>query len=416
MDNCEQIGLAEVLNDKIDENKQEFSSNVTRQKQNIITISVDEEWIENNLIDMPFIYYYQNKSKEKVVNAVKYTWKSNDGLERCIEVRSSIHGVPSPFEYEVLLALLRIHFRNNNDVVISNKKISNKINFTFRELSKEMGFKGFGGKNKERLDKAIEVLCDTNIYNTAFGGLYDPVEKTYITDAKKVVGILGHYETYSYINTDGNPILDRKSLKDKASVVIDEFFFNNICNGKGKISNKSLRLSLKNDLARRIYLIINKWRNNRNEMYITYKKLYERIPLDDSKTVSYRNRRIRSACQELKDKKYLKDYEANKEGIIFVFKNKNKDKKSPDTTQNLLLRYTTYTEVLKGLLKYGFTYEEVDKYLELDKIPMAQAILRYVDIHINNIDNPKFYIIGTLIKGNKDILNNPIYSEAAITK
>lgn len=406
MNKQEQIGLAEVVNDylavdKVVDNTSEIK--IIKGKAKILTIDVDEEWIENSFIDLPFIYYYQSKEP---IYMIEYKWKSNDGLERAIQVRSSIHGIPTPFEYDVLLALLRIFIRNNNDRIIIGKKVSNMINFTFRELSKEMGFKGFGGKTKARLEKAIETLCDTNIYNTMKGGLYDTISKTYVTDAKMIIGILHNYTGYSYINTSKGVVLDKSSLKDKVSVGIDEFFLNNITAGKGKISNKTLRQSLKIDVARRIYLIINKWRNNRSEMYITYKKLYERIPLDNSKTVSYRNNRIRVACKELVNKDFLYDFSVEKEGIIFKFINKNKS--LSDTTP--IEKYKTYSALNNGLLKYGFTYEDIDKYLQLDKVQLCQCVLRYVDEHLNTIKEPKFYIIGCLIKGNNDILKDKRYN------
>lgn len=381
------------------------NANIVKGEQKILTIDVDEEWIENNLIDMPFIYYYQSKEP---INMVEYKWKSNDGLNRSIQVRSSIYGVPSPFEFDVLLALLRIHFKNNNNVVYPAKNMNNTIHFTFRELAKEMGYKGFGGKTKEKLDKAIERLCDTNLYNTTQGGLYNPITKEYITDSKMVINILSDYKSYSYINTNEGVKLDKKSLKDKASVVIHEFFFTSICNGKGKISDKNLRLSLKNSLSRRLYLILNKWRNNRSEMFLTYEKMYERIPLIDSKTISYRNKRIKSASEELVEKGFLKSINVQNRGITFVFNDK-KIKSSPEPTPTLLKKYNNYDELINGLKFYGLNDNEIKEYLTLDKILDAQAMLRYIDIHTATIKNPKAYIIYGFKNGYNELMKNSLY-------
>lgn len=410
--NSKEMAIIEELNDilNVDNSvdKSNFTAEVIKQKQKVITIDVDEEWIENNLIDIPFIYYYQSK---EIINAVTYKWTSSDGLDREIQVRSSIKGVPSPFEYDVLLALMRIYLRNNkNKIIPHNSNLGNTIQFTFRELSKEMGYSGFGSATKKRLDDAIEKLTDTNIYNTEKGGLYNPLTKEYITDGKMVVGILHNYKAYSYIREkNGEVKLDTKSLKDKASVVIDDFFFNNIKAGKGKISNKSLRQSLKNDLSRRLYLMLNKWRNNRNSMFVTYEKLYERIPLSDEKSKSYRNKRIRSATKELVEKDFLADMDVNEKGITFIF-SKTKKKSSPNTTQ-IKKSYNTYDEIIEGLKKYSFTEKDINKYLTLDKIIDTQAILRYVDTHLNSINKPKAYIIKGLKEGYKDLMRNAIYSE-----
>ncbi|EDS76600.1 hypothetical protein CBC_A1779 [Clostridium botulinum C str. Eklund] len=393
------------------------NTEIDNTKVKIINIKVDEEFIENNIIDMPFIYYYKTKQP---IMAVKYTWFSNDGRQRAVEVRGSKYGVPSPYEYDVLLALFRILLRNHGDKLVFSEDntcmINNTVNFTFRELAKEMGYKNFGGTIKAKLDKAIERLCDTNIYNTSFGGLYNPITKEYILDAKKQICVLQDYTAYQYVeDKDGILKLDKKSLKDKASVTFHEFFLSNLCHGKGKFSNKKLRLSLKSDVAKRMYLILNKWRNNRHEMFITYEKLYERIPLDSSKTVSYRNKRIHQACDELIKNGYLEDIDRTSRGINFIFKLSKKQLECScdslnDTNNNYLLdKYVSYGELLDGFKRFGLENEDIDKYFKLHQVPFAQALLRYVEIHLPKIENTKAYIIKGLKDGYKELEEDKKY-------
>lgn len=373
---------------------------VERYVPKTIRIKTDEEFIENNLIDLPFIYYYQSK---KPPTSVKYEWISSDGIKKYIEVRSSKLGVPTPYDYDVLLALQRIYLSSYGDEIACTNSIKDNVDttvsFTYRELIQEMGYKSFSKYLKDKVDKSIERLCDTSIYNVG-GGLYNPLTKEYIKDFKFQVGILHNYTSYNYfIVEDENGIekniLDKDSLKNKVTVKIDSFFLKNLLCGKGKISNKTLRLSLKIDVARRLYLILNKWQNGRSDLFFKYETLYDRIPLTNEKSDYYRKRRLKESCQELKDKNFIYNFVFKNNGVEFIFDNMNNNK--IDDTNNLLNKYNKYEEIINKLKEYGIQDNELDRYFQLHRISYFQALLRYVEDKKDAIENIKNYIFKGLV-------------------
>lgn len=400
MDNLKDI---EEMND--------MKSEINKNKVKTMIVKVDEDYIENNLIDLPFIFYYKTSEP---ITAITYKWVGSDGRQRAVEVRSSKLGIPDPFCYDVLLALFRLYIKQNNNTIVSIKdehdfnEIDNTVYFTYRELVRELGYKSFSKANKERVKKAIETLVDTNIYNTAFGGFYNPINKKYIMDAEFQVNILYKFANYSYIekvDEEGNVLLDengiplktidKSKLKDKCSIKIDRFFIQNLYFGNAKISDKTLRLSLKNDIAKKVYLILNKWRNNRKSMYLKYETLYARIPLTPLKNEYYKKRRVLDALNELKDAGYIYDYEKIKEGVLIYFTEDGLNKKNVD--ESLLARYNSYEEIIDKLSSHGITDETLKRHFKLHKIPYYQALLRYVDENEKRIDNVTAYVFKGLV-------------------
>lgn len=392
----------------------------------VLTIRIDEDFVENNLIDLPFIYYYKTKEP---ITSITYNWMTSDGIPRAVEVRSSKYGIPTPYEYDVLLALFRIYIRQNNNKIVYIKdeadfeQIDNIVTFSYRELIKEMGYNSYSYKLKQRIERAIETLQDTNIYNTDLGGFYNPFTKEYVVDRKFTANILSEYETYNYITLKddngnillddmGNPMkkLDTNSIKDKCSVRLGKFFLANLYYGSGKISDKHLRLSLKNDIARKVYLILNKWRNNRSEMFLKFETLYHRIPLSDEKSDYYRKRRVLDALSELKKKGFIFEYETLRNGVNIVFNNDKKMIKQAKHNE-LLEKYNTYDEIINGLLTYKIDDNTINKYFQLHKIAYYQALLRFIDDRKDKIDNTTNYLFKGLIEEYKDI-DKKYYNES----
>jgi hypothetical protein len=98
-----------IFNDKpVD--KDVDKSRIISKKPKTLRIKTEEGIIESNLAEMPFIYYYQ---KKEPINVLEYMWVDSKGVKRGLEVRNPKHGVPSSFEFDVLLALHKIFAKNN---------------------------------------------------------------------------------------------------------------------------------------------------------------------------------------------------------------------------------------------------------------------------------------------------------------
>ena len=123
----------------------------TRGKIKEIKIQTDEDFIENNLIDLPFIYYYKTDNAAPITN-ILYEWVDSKNTKKSIEVRSTKLGIPKAYDYDVLLALFRIYIRNNlrdkidlntremTDAGIEKLIQNNEIQFNYSELCKELGY------------------------------------------------------------------------------------------------------------------------------------------------------------------------------------------------------------------------------------------------------------------------------------
>lgn len=384
----------------------------------IMNIKVEEDYIENNMIDLPFIFYYKTKEP---VTSITYSWLGSDNRERAVEVRSSKLGVPDAFCYDVLLALFRLYIKQYDNKIHQIKteedlnKIDNTVNFSFRELVKEMGYKSFSKHNKTKVQKAIETLIDTTIYNKA-SGIYNPITKEYIIDETFTISILYSFKNYNYIelkDEKGNLILDEKgrpiktvskeSIKDKCSIKIDKFFIKNLFFGNAKISDKKLRLTLKNEVAKKLYLILNKWRNNRKSMILKYSTLYNRIPLTDYKDDYYRKRRLKDALEELAKVGFIYGFKMEKDSVLIMF-DKVDELIEANQIEALLSKYNTYEEIIEGLESYNISDSVIKTHFKIHKIPYYQALLRYVDYNKDRIENANSYLFkGLVVVNYKDI-------------
>ena len=56
MDKLEQLGMVEALSTILPVDNPNITTDIVKGKQKILTMNVDEEWIENSLLDLPFIY------------------------------------------------------------------------------------------------------------------------------------------------------------------------------------------------------------------------------------------------------------------------------------------------------------------------------------------------------------------------
>ncbi|MGV2640097.1 hypothetical protein GNF86_01395 [Clostridium perfringens] len=321
------------------ENIEEINNSVVPFVDNIVDESLEEQlsffkikknhsFNETNLMTLPFI-----SLKRKKIQSFERSWTKSSNEMVSIKVVGGEEGVPQIFELDVLLALFRIHLRNNKNGFYKNK-ITNKtdiparIYFTYLELSKEVGYSRYSGKVKMLLERSIKKLNETTIYNKF--AIYDAEEKNFVAVFKgeKSCRILKNYASYSkedYKRQYGK-LVNPHEVKEMQYVEIDDFFLINMCNNYYKIYDYEKYKSLKLSVAKKIFLILSTWSKN-DSKFLTYQTLADYIGLDYSKSEKrYTVDLINRSMKELVDINFIEDFEKIRgEGVKIVFNKRKND-------------------------------------------------------------------------------------------
>lgn len=372
--------------------KKQTKREVVYTKPKVITIDARNSIIEGNLIEIPFLYY--NKDKEKP-NLVRYEWSDNSGKEFIAEVEGSVkYGLPTPYDLDILLALLRIKAKQDEIRYGSNliqidqiKEDDLVIHFSLNDIAKELE-KTSTGAILSRIKKSIFTLTHTTITSVGTAILYDPIKKEHITTEQ---GQITHLiDSCAWKTKKGG-----STIEDKNTIRIGKFFYYSIANSYFKYFDFKLYLSLgRNSVAKRMFLLLCKWRNNKNTQVIKLETLYERIPLSPSQSTFRKNENIKNAANALKKIGFIKDFSIKDKKITFVY---GTDKAIAFETNDLLQKYNLFTEIQARMLEHGFTIEEIMfEHINVMTANMeyTKALLRYIDDNQIRfkIDTPKNYI------------------------
>lgn len=368
----------------------------------ILTIKSHQSIAESNWMVIPFISMQRTK-----VKVLKREWESN-GVKRGITVMgSALNGCPTILELDVLMGLFRIHLKNCNYQYEYNRKtgqvvLPQSIHFTYRELARELGYENFGGSIKNKLEKSIKTLIETTIYSDI--GIRDVTKGDYIVDfdGQESARILKNYKSYSYTKKKkvGEKIGNAEEIKEQQSVDIDDFFFKNICNNYFKIYDFTKYIKLTKGVSKKLYLLLNQWSHG-YEKFLTYHVLYDMLSLDTNRTVSYNNKMIKQALEELQQIGFIDNFETRRqEGINIIFDNKKR------ISNRGLDKYNSVNEVIEKLRWYGLNLEQVTKFYRMDNEEYVRAVLRMMDDRIERQDlkkEPKVMLIDALNKENYNV-------------
>lgn len=329
---------------------------------------------ESNLMTLPFISL--KRKKEKTLNRKWIKGNQEVGLK----VVGGEKGCPTMYDLDVLLALFRLLIKSiDNQYVLKDNKVDfpKKINFTYRKLAKEMGFKNFGSGIKKRLEQSIKTLNETTIYSSF--AFRDQEDGKYVKTFKgeQSCGILENFKSYSIEERKFNDekLASPREIESMQSVEIDNFFYNNMCSNYFKLYDHNKYIQLTRNIAKKLLLILTQWSSG-YEKYITMQTLYDYIGIDvlDKKQEYYYNNELKKSLEELKEIKFIQDYEFKvNEGIVFIF-NVTKKIKSKK-----LDKYTTDYEVVARLREIGIEYEDINKFVKMDTMSYISALLRYVE-------------------------------------
>lgn len=340
----------------------------------VITIKPFQGLNESNLMTLPFISL--KRKKEPVL--IRKWIKGNQ--EVGLRVVGGERGCPTMYDLDVLLALFRLLIKSiDNKYTLKDNKVDfpKKINFTYRKLAKEMGFKNFGSGIKNRLENSIKTLNETTIYSSF--AFRDQEQGKYIKTFKgeQSCRIICDFKSYSVEEQkiNGDKLANPKEIEQKQSVKIDEFFYANMCNNYFKLYDHEKYIRLTRNIAKKILLILTQWSNG-YEKYLNMQTIYDYVGLDvtDKKQEYYYNNELKKALDELKDVNFIKEYDFKVgEGITFIFNVIQKIK------SKRLDKYKTDAEVISRLREIGVSYEDINKFVKMDTLSYISAMLRYVD-------------------------------------
>lgn len=373
-----------------------------------INIKESQSFNESNLMTLPFI-----SLKRKRVAEINRVW-FRDGQEIGLKVvGGSKYQCPTIYELDVLMALFKIHSRNmdnrielsNGEVLNSNYTVTNmpkRINFTYRGLAKEMGLSGFGKKTKERLEKSILCLNECTVYSTM--AIRDQEQGEYIIDFDGIEStrILKNYRSYniSKWKKASKKLLDPMKVDEYQSVEIDDFFYKNLCNNFLKIYDYDTYKSLKSGVAKKLQLILTQWSRG-YEKFIKLQTLCDYIGLDcnTKEELYYTNKQIKIALDELKDIKFIQEYNFINDGVNLVFNTTRKE------IAKGLNKYNTDEEIVARLRSIGISYDDITKYCRLDTMVYVAALLRYVDarVELGYVDDIRLFTLKGLPYGRYDV-------------
>ncbi|MBS4893805.1 MAG: replication initiator protein A [Veillonella parvula] len=330
---------------------------------------------ETNLMTLPFISL--KKKEEKVIER---SWKKSNNEIVSIKVVGGEHGVPQIAELDVLLALFRIHLKNNNNGFYKNNKtletqIPKKINFTYALLARELGYKQNGGALKKKLEKSIRKLNEVTIY-TKFA-ILDAKSGEYISkfNGLESCGILNSYCSYSkedYKRMNNGQTLSPYKMIENQSIEIDDFFLNNMCNNYYKVYDYEKYKELKMGIAKKLFLILSTWSKG-NSKFLTYQVLADYIGIDFKETKDIYNAKyqIKKAVNELVSIGYIDGFEERKgEGIEIIF---NKRKLMSANYKDMFL---TENEMIGELRQIGIDYDEIGLIFRNNDPEYIAAMLR----------------------------------------
>ncbi len=409
----------DVINvDKAVDKKGKFRSTEMKKivkKPKILRINLDEAVMEGNLIEMPFVTYNLDRKKKDIVSVVEYKWIDSKGINRGIEIRGSAkYGVPTSFEFDVLIALLRIYARSEkillnaqyiNDYNISEDDIT--IEFTLTKVAEELGLNRPSSTILNKILRSIEILTDTTIYNRYSGGIYDILEQKYIEDKAIAFHIVEKFESTLYRN-------DKKQKRGRGivqKIKLNKFFYKSISGGYLKFYSHTEYVGISSSIGRRLFLILSKWKgDNKSYLKIKNETLYQRIPLEDSIPIKRKNQMIKRALQSLIDIGFIKQFEI-KDGYVTSFF-KIEDIKNNDDNIYFKNKYNHHDEIIDKLKSLGFTEEEIQRYLNVIYFDneYAKALLRYAEIQdrYGKIDSMKGFVLSGFVK--KYNIDNKYYN------
>lgn len=429
-------------------NKNEKQFVAIKGKRKTIKLRSGESIMDGNSVQMPFLAPYRiSKNKEtgelEPLTYVEYRWTS---IENGVEVTRGINvnghgklGVPTLKDKEVLRALQDIYIwdKIENGVLeleTDPDKVKESdlfIDFkTIDNIATSIGYGKISGQQRKAIKESIERLVATTVFNTHSGGLYDPIQKKYITNSKESYSYLEGMRDYTVYDCDNclftngcrkdfENCINPDNKTDVTKIKMSMFLYLTIANNYRLYYDKDNATKIKNLIAKNIYMISRKWLGNGYISKANIQKYIDRIPMN-AKKEKHRKQAIKDAVVMLNEYDFV-EAEVENDIVTVVHLDKmptalkskidSKDK-IPIDTSYLKDRFNKYSEFIAGLRELGFKDEEFDSYIDMQKISHLTALLRYVTLkcmYNKDIDGKTYFI--NCLNNKKFKLDKKYYSD-----
>ncbi len=272
---------------------------------------------EMNLIELPM---FTRDDRIGASIAKRYVFAKNIQME-ILPSSDKLSGfkIPQEFDEKIFLAVLRLYRKYKNRRIVT----------TIYDLLKLAGF-GDSVREYERAKQSLIRLQDTvYIFNNI---LYDAEKKVRMSGTTRMnilqYGQIVRVEDLKEADRKEYDKREKRNVKEVAVIVLTDFIEKNII-AKGYLSYDADKLiEIDQATARKIYLLIEKWRGWENSDIIRRpcKFLASRIPLSwEDKNVSGSIGAIERAAAEIKKKGLIGDYQLERKTplkdseIVFFF-------------------------------------------------------------------------------------------------
>ncbi|MBC2857107.1 hypothetical protein H3N56_11750 [Cetobacterium sp. 2A] len=252
--------------------------------------------MDMNIVEYPL---FSKNKRRKINQTVIYYF--NERKDKYIEIKP-ISGttIPGEFEEKIFISLVKIMRKNGygKNFVVTNS-----------EILENMCVVNQGTKNAlyHQVKGAMLKLTETSytfknsLYSNEMGGLIENAVITSIMNIQIISKKSARKGDKEYFK-DGR-------INEIYKVSLSDHFYNNIIRKGYLVYDADLLLGINTSTARGIYLLITKWRFENLYLSLNILTLLKRIPLKhDSKNIGRSIKVIENACNELKEKKLIENF------------------------------------------------------------------------------------------------------------
>ncbi len=251
---------------------------------------------EMNVVELPFF----SKDKKVKVNEIK-TYHFSKRRNTFMRVIPGLdRKIPLEFAEKLFIVLLQIQKENGY-----LKTIYTDINYLIDKLNIQVN-----GKNRRLIWEAILDLSRTTyVFNNVYYLKENQDQKGMIVKDLLETRILEEVRKIKVedMKDEDKGHIRNSYVKEIIKITFSTYIQTNIVNKGYLLFNSKQLLGIKSSVTRSIYQMIEKWRNNKEEMTVFSKRLASRIPLSWKKeNISSTVSRLKRSFKELEEMELIK--------------------------------------------------------------------------------------------------------------